>query len=229
MKSFATGLLAVLVSLVPAQAATVHVIHGISGGTLGLPATLPVDVWANGAPLIPGFEFGDVVGPVDLPAGTYELRVYLAGSDPDVDTPVLSLDATLAADSDVDIVAHFTEDGGIALTPFANNNTPKVSPVSPRIQRRDTRLTVRHAAALPRVVINRLLPVDPTFANGGEISYDLDPGTYRFWLSRAGGPFALSFDPIEVALGADLHYFVYAVGSPADESFQLLLRTSPLN
>jgi hypothetical protein len=229
MKTFATGLLATFVSLVPAHAATVHVIHGISGGTLGLPATLPVDVWANGAPLIPGFEFGEVVGPVDLPAGTYELRVFLAGSDPDVDTPVLSLDATLADDSDVDIVAHFTENGGIALTPFANNNTPKVDPISPRIERRDTRLTVRHAAALPRVVINRLLPIDPTFANGGEISYDLDPGMYRFWLSRAGGAFALSFDPIEVALDADLHYFVYAVGSRADDSFQLLVRTSPFN
>lgn len=229
MKALGLGLLALTLALAPSNAATVHVIHGISGGALGLDPALPVDVWANGAPLLTNFQFGQVVGPVDLPAGSYALRVYLAGSDPDVDAAVLSLDATLADTSDVDIVAHFTDDGGIALSAFANNSTAQVDPISPRISARETRLTVRHAADFPRVVINRLLPVDPTFVNGGELSYDLDPGSYRFWLSAAGGRYVLSFDPVEVSLGADTHYFVYAIGSPDDGSFQLLIRTSPFN
>jgi hypothetical protein len=227
MKRIAAALALSLLSLAPAHAATVHVIHGISGGPLGLASELPVDVWANGEPLLVGFEFGDVVGPVDLPAGTYELRVYLAGSDPEVDAPVLALDATLADDSDVDVVAHFTAEGGIALTAFANNATDKVEPRSPRVSRRDTRLTVRHAADFPRVAINRLLPIDPTFVNGGELSYDLDPGHFSFWLSRAGSGRPLSAAPIEVDLAADQHYFVYAIGSPRDGSFQLLIRASP--
>jgi hypothetical protein len=39
----------------------------------------------------------------------------------------------------------------------------------------------------------------------------------------------LSFDPIAVDLAADTHYFVYAVGSPRDRSFQLLIGTDTLD
>jgi hypothetical protein len=230
--------LALWVAIVPfvlpaaarAQDANVTVLHGISGGALGLAANLPVDVWANGEPLITDFTFGEVVGPVALPPGTYELRVYLAGSNPDTTAPVLSLDAVIPAGADVHVVAHFTPGPGIALTPFVNNATPQIDDaVSPRISERSVRLTVRHGADFPRVAINRLVDAfEPTLANGDTLSVDLNPGTYRFWLSQAGAPRPVSSQPVAVTLQGGTHYYVYAVGSPLDGSFQLKIVTAPL-
>ena len=213
-----------------AQGASVTIIHGISGGALGLDADLPVDIWVEGAPLLTDFRFTNVAGPVNLPAGTYGIEVFLAGSDPEETDPVLNLDATLGNGDDVTIVAHLTPGPDIALTPFVNNNTEQIDDViSPRISERSVRLTVRHAAEFPRVAINRLVSAfEPTLINGETLSVDLDAGTYRFWLSRAGAVRPLSAQPIEVSLEDDTSYFVYAIGSPADGSFQLLITTSSL-
>lgn len=225
------NVLALLLFVLPlaaqAQNARVTVIHGISGGAIGLAPALPVDIWVNGSPFLTGVEFGDVAGPVELPAGEYEIRVYLAGANPNTTDPVLSLDATLAAGQDVHIVAHLTPGPGIALTPFLNNNEPQITDaVSPRISERSVRLTVRHGADFPRVAINRLVDAfEPTLANGDTLSVDLNPGTYRFWLSQAGAHRPVSGQPVSVNLAADTHYYVYAVGSPLDGSFQLKIVT----
>jgi hypothetical protein len=232
-KLFALSALALLLSLpatAEAQNARVTVIHGISGTALGLAAALPVDVWANGAPLITDFRFREVVGPVELPPATYQLRVYLAGSDPNTTTPVLSLDATLAAGDDVSIIANLKPGPGIALTPFVNNRTPQIDDaVSPRISERSSRLTIRHTADFPRVAFNRLVSAfEPTIANGEALSLDLDPGSYRFWLSVAGADRPTGFQPIAVSLDANTSYYVYAVGSTVDGSFGLVITTDTL-
>jgi hypothetical protein len=59
----------------------VTVRHSINGRSLGLPAALPVNVYINGAPAIPGFEFGDKVE-TSLPAGTYTITVMLTDGTP---------------------------------------------------------------------------------------------------------------------------------------------------
>lgn len=63
---------------VPAMAQTeegqVIVVHGVPD--------LEVDVYVNGDLTLEGFQFGDVAGPLSLPAGTYEVEIYGAGSDP---------------------------------------------------------------------------------------------------------------------------------------------------
>ena len=50
----------------------VSVIHGIPG--------LTVDVFVNGELTLPGFEPGDVAGPLDLPAGDYALAIAPEGA-----------------------------------------------------------------------------------------------------------------------------------------------------
>ncbi|MEM9293752.1 MAG: DUF4397 domain-containing protein [Acidobacteriota bacterium] len=225
-KLLTSSLLALALFFAPAAvfAAEITVIHGISGSAIGLDADLPVDIYANGALLLAGVTFTQSAT-LEVPADTYDISVFLAGSDPNTDAPVLTLSATLAENDDVDIVAHLTPGPGIALTPFFNNTVPQITgAISPRISERQTRLTVRHGADFPRAAINRLVTAfELSFVNGQEFVLDLDPGDYRFWLSRLGGLRPLSFDPVSVSLAADTHYYAYAVGSWRDGSFQLLL------
>ena len=56
---------------VPAQAdVTAYVIHGIDGDDFNLDPELPVDVFISGLGCaLPGFKFGDRVGPLTVPAG----------------------------------------------------------------------------------------------------------------------------------------------------------------
>lgn len=234
MRKLVLGLIVLAAATVPQAAsadATVRVIHAISGTALGLPATLPVDIWVNGAPFLTEVEFLDYTDPVMLPAGQYDVEIYLAGSDPMVDSPVLAQTFDLTDGLDAHLVAHFTPGPGIALSAFVNNAAPVVTdPLSHRVAARDLRVTVRHAADFPRAQLNRLLPgADPTLANGEGLTVDANAGTYRFWLGYAGAQRPLSVEPTATFdLAAGAHYYVYAVGSPADGSFQLLVIGDPL-
>lgn len=234
MRRFFLGLVLFALVAAPQAAeaqATARVIHAISGEALGLDPELPVDIRVNGSLFLTDVRFLDFTDPVELPAGDYDITIYLAGSDPFATPPVLRLETALQNGDDVHLIAHFTPGPGIALSAFANNDAPAIAePLSTRISTRDLRLTVRHAADFGRVAINRLVPfLEPTLANGEGLSLELDAARYRFWLSKAGDPRPLGFEPTAIVdLEAGLHYFVYAVGSPADGSFQLLVIADPL-
>jgi hypothetical protein len=208
--------------------ANVTAIHGISGTALGLPATLPVDVYVDGGLAIPNFTFRQIVGPIALPAGDYTLDVYLAGQGPGSGSPVLTLDAALADGDDVHVVAHFTESGGIALSAFANNAAPQLGPSTGAVQRKFDRLTIRHAAAAPRVKLARLFgSVDPTLANGEGLSVDLNPGQYSFFLAPADSATPILPGAVKLRLYRNRSNYVYAVGSPSDGSFGFLRFGAP--
>jgi hypothetical protein len=69
----AVGAIAAVSLLAPASAATagnaaLSVLHGI-------PDT-PVDVYVNGELTLDDFQPGDLAGPLDLPAGDYEVEVW---------------------------------------------------------------------------------------------------------------------------------------------------------
>ena len=235
MRKFFLGLLMIAVVAAPQLAAadaTVRVVHAISGAALSLDPALPVDIWVNGDPFLTDFRFLEFTEAVMLPAGTYDIEIFLAGSDPMSTDPVLTMSANLNDGDNVHLVAHFTPGPGIALSAFSNNDIPLVKePFSTRIAERDLRVTVRHAADFGPAKINKLVDaIDPTLANGEGFSFDADAARYRFWLSRAGGLRPLSFEPTAVVdLEAGLHYYVYAVGSPADGSFQLLVIADQLD
>jgi hypothetical protein len=229
MKKFILGLVMTAAIAAPQVAtadATVRVIHAISGSALALDPDLPVDVWVNGSPFLTDFKFLEFTDAVMLPAGIYDIEIYLAGSDPAMADPVLTLSAVLNDGDNVHLIAHFTPGPGIALSAFANNAKPLVTePLSTRITPRDLRVTVRHAADFGCAVVNKLVPfLEPNLSNGEGLSIDVDAARYRFWLSKCGGLRPLSFEPTAIVdLEAGLHYFVYAVGSRSDDSFQLLV------
>ena len=119
-----------------ADTATVSILHAV-------PAT-PVDVYANGEKLIPDFQPGTLTDPLELPAGSYDLAIYPAGSDPASTQPAAKADdVTVPAGANATVVAHLTEGGTPVLTPFVNDVSA--------IPAGQARVTVRHTAAAPAV------------------------------------------------------------------------------
>src|SRR3954463_15926291 len=99
----------------PAYAAgpsKVSIVHGIPGQ--------PVDVYVNGKKTLDNFQPATVAGPLDLPAGKYDIVVVKPG-DP-VTSPIIKVDqAAVPADANISLVAHLTADGKPTLTPFVND------------------------------------------------------------------------------------------------------------
>jgi len=81
-----------------------RVSHRINGRALGLDKELPVDIWVNGEPFLTSVPFGTSAR-FEVPAGQYNIKIYLAGSNPaDVD-PIMSLSAFLEGGLKVDLTA----------------------------------------------------------------------------------------------------------------------------
>src|SRR4051812_9204188 len=96
-----------------ADTASVSVVHGI-------PDT-PVNVFVNGKSTLPNFEPGTVAGPLELPAGDYDVTVFPATDTDGTGDPILEATASVTAGQNVTLVAHLTADGKPAITPFAND------------------------------------------------------------------------------------------------------------
>ncbi|MFC7574546.1 DUF4397 domain-containing protein [Klenkia terrae] len=92
---------------------------------------VPVDVYANGEELIPDFQPGTLTDPLELPAGTYDLAIYPAGSDPATTQPAASADdVAVPAGANATIAAHLTEAGTPVLTP-TSTTSPRSRPGRP--------------------------------------------------------------------------------------------------
>ena len=130
--------------------ATVYVIHGINGVDLGQPMALPVDVSANGAcvPALEGLTFEQVAGPLSLPAGTYDVAIYLHDAAMPCNPANLAIGPaalTLDGGQNYTIIAHLTETG----TPTASLFTNDLS----QMKFDQTRVVAHHTAEAPPVDI----------------------------------------------------------------------------
>ena len=210
----AVGAVAAVSLLAPASAATagnaaLSVLHGI-------PDT-PVDVYVNGELTLDDFQPGDLAGPLDLPAGDYEVALT-APDATDAGDPVLGpVTLTLEADTNYTAVAHLDEAGAPTVTPYVNDTSPT--------EAGEGRLTVRHDAAAPAVdVLAGGTPVIEGLANPDEASLDLPAGTVEASVAAAGttdpviGP-----APVEVQEG--VLTIVYAWGSLEDDNLDLAVQT----
>ncbi|WP_127474436.1 DUF4397 domain-containing protein [Microbacterium sulfonylureivorans] len=210
----AVGTIAALGLLTPASAATagnavLSVLHGI-------PDT-PVDVYVNGELTLDDFQPGDLAGPLDLPAGDYEVALTAPDATDD-SAPVLGpVTLTLEADTNYTAVAHLDESGGPTVTPYVNDTSSTAAG--------EGRLTVRHDAAAPAVdVLAGGMPVIEGLANPDESSLDLPAGTIEASVAAAGttdpviGP-----APVEVQEG--VLTIVYAWGSLEDENLDIAVQT----
>lgn len=189
--------------------ATVSVLHAVPG--------VPVDVYANGEELIPDFQPGTLTDPLQLPAGSYDLAIYPAGSDPASTTPAASADdVTVPAGANATIVAHLTEAGTPVLTPYVNDTSA--------VPAGQARLTVRHTAAAPAVDVRAGgTVVVPGLTNPGEASLVTAAGTVSADVVLAGTT-TVAIGPADVTLAEGTSTIVYAWGS-GTAGYQLAVQT----
>jgi hypothetical protein len=202
----------VLLAAPPAQAAdtaTVSVLHAVPGVT--------VDVYANGQELIPDFAPGTLTDEMSLPAGSYDLAIYPAGSDPATTQPAAKADdVTVPAGANATVVAHLTAEGTPVLTPFVND----VSAV-PAGQ---ARVTVRHTAAAPAVDVRAGgAVVAPGLTNPNEVTLTVPAGTVSADVVLAGTS-TVAIGPADLTLAEGTVTAVYAWSS-ADAGYQLAVQT----
>jgi hypothetical protein len=202
----------VLLAAPPASAAdtaTISVLHAVPG--------VPVDVYANGQELIPDFQPGTLTDEMSLPAGSYDLAIFPAGSDPASTAPAAKADdVTVPAGANATVVAHLNGDGTPVITPFVND----VSAV-PAGQ---ARVTVRHTAAAPAVDVRAGgAVVVPGLTNPKEATLTVPAGTISADVTLAGTS-TVAIGPADLTLGEGTVTAVYAWGS-ADAGYQLAVQT----
>src|SRR5215207_2618267 len=120
-----------------AENASVTVVHGI-------PDT-PVNVFVNGELTLRDFKPETVAGPLSLPAGSYEVKIFAAANTAGTGDPVISATAEVPAGANVTLAAHLNASGAPAITPFVNDVS--------QLAAGQARLIVRHTAAAPAVDI----------------------------------------------------------------------------
>jgi hypothetical protein len=194
------GLIAFASGAEAQEGGSLFVIHGIPD----LPAE--VDVYANGSYLA-SFDFGESLGPLNLPAADYYIEVKL------LDLPVLTATATVEAGGNYTAVAHLKEMGGYQLSLYENDDAS--------LRETRTRLTVRHNAEAPTVDlrVNRSKNLNERFAVSG-----LSNGDQTGPIDIVWGPYTadlyvgdtMVFSSGQVELMEGNAYIVYAIGSFPD-------------
>lgn len=200
--------LATLGLATPAQAAAgdtsdVYVVHGVPG--------LTVDVYVDGDLLLEGFEPSDIAGPVELPAGDYQIQVVAAGETDLTAAAIDEVETVPEAGLSISLVAHLDADGTPIISAFVNDASQTAAG--------EGRLSVRHTAAAPAVdvFLNDELSDFQGVENPQGADVDVPADTYSAFVAAAGTD-APAIGPADVTISEGVNTIVYAVGSLADET-----------
>lgn len=219
-------LLAVASQAVPSQA-FVYAVHGIPGQN-----GLPVDVKVNDICALQGFTFGNVAGPLALPAGSYKVTISPANStNPCGEHPLLEGTFDLDSGNTYALVAHLAP-GAMPM----DQPSAKLSAFTLDLRRPGaglSRLIVHHTAAAPQVDVNVFrgdgsmgVPsaVIREFANGDQETAEFRPGNWRVVLSYLNSPV---FGPTQIQLKPRTALVVFAAGVFPD-TFTYITREIPI-
>lgn len=210
----AVGMITALGLAMPATAATdeaaqLSVLHGI-------PDT-PVDVYVDGDLTLDDFAPGDLAGPLELPAGDYEVALTAPDAADDSEPILGPATVTLESGADYTAVAHLTEAGEPGLDVFTND----VSATAPG----EGRLTVRHTAAAPAVdILAGGSPVIEGLTNPNEEKLDLAAGTVSAAVALAGTTDPV-IGPTDVEVQEGVNTILYAWGSAEDGNLAIAAQT----
>ncbi|MET0860190.1 MAG: DUF4397 domain-containing protein [Microbacterium sp.] len=193
---------------ISATSADLSVLHAI-------PDT-PVDVYVNGALTLDDFQPGALAGPLDLPAGSYDIAIT-APDAADASAPILEASVDLAANTSYTAVAHLSASGEPTVTAFVNDTaTTKAG---------EGRLTVRHVAAAPAVdILAGGSPVIENLTNPNESTLNLPVGTVSAAVALTGTTDPV-IGPADVTIADGLLTIVYAWGSAEDGNLALAVQT----
>ena len=195
-------------------------VHGIDGRDLGLDQSLPVDVAIDGACALTDFQFGQTVGPVALPRGTYSIAISLSDGDCG-GAVVIESDVKFRAGQFKSVVAHLDLDGAPTASVFKINND----------ELRDGfgRVYVAHTANAPRVDITAKPRgsegVVFTVKNGQAGTADVASGRWTSRIYPALAPTQVA-GPVRFRARSNEILAIYAVGTFPD-TFNILSQRIP--
>jgi hypothetical protein len=195
----------------PAQAisattADLYVFHGIPD--------LPVDVYVDGALTLDDFQPGTFAGPLDLPAGDYEVALTAADAA-DASAPVLGpITLTLEAGKSYTAAAFLDADGNPTAKLFTNDVATTNAG--------EGRLTVRHTAAAPAVdILANGAVAFSNVVNGAEGTANLPVGTVSASVVPTGATEPVVLGPADVPIQDGVLTIAYAWGSLEDDTLAL--------
>ena len=187
----------------------VFVLHGLPG--------LVADVQIDGRTTTTSVKAGAIVGPIAVAAGPHEISLVAAGQTP------LHGTISMSPRGSVDVVAHLPADpGGAAiLTAFPNDLGP--------VGRGKLRLTVAHTAQVPPADIR----VDGAVllrnvANSEVLTLEVPGRSYSVDIVPTSTSGPAVFGPIPLAVRAGTLTRVYAFGSPAEGTMNVLVHRLPV-
>lgn len=206
------GLGAGILTMGPASAADqaqLSVLHGV-------PDTV-VDVYVNGELTLDDFTPGTLAGPLELPAGSYDLAIT-APDAADASAPIIGpVTAQLEAGGNYTAAAHLDAAGAPTATLYANDMS--------QVAAGKSHLTVRHVAAAPAVdVLAGGQPVIQGLTNPNEETLPVDAGTVSAAVAAAGTTDPV-IGPADLTLAEGTHNIVYAWGSLEAGNLQLAVQT----
>lgn len=212
MRKLRLALLVMAMALVPATAALAQASEGEVIVVHGVP-DLDVDIYVNGELTFENSSFGDVFGPLALPAGSYDIQIYATGADPDAGDPALSGSTDLPAGAVATIAAYLQEGGSPTLGVFVENNSTTDAG--------NARITARHLADFGAVdVLANDAAVWEGVTNGAGADTEVPADTYNIKITAAGDAATVAFDA-DLALAEGTNTIAYAIGSVADGNFQV--------
>jgi hypothetical protein len=191
-----------------AGTATVSVLHAVPGVT--------VDVYANGQKLIPNFAPGTLTDPMQVPAGSYDIAIYPAGSNPSGTQPAAEAKGVaVPAGANATLVANLDANGKPTLNAFVNDVS--------KVPAGKARVTVRHVAAAPAVDVRANgTPVITGLSNPQQKSLETAPGTITADVVVAGTS-TVAIGPASLQLAEGSNTVVYAWGSK-DAGYKLAVQ-----
>ncbi len=226
----ALALMALALSPAPAAAQTsnaeVFIVHGIPGQDVGLDAALPVDISVNGACALTNLRFGQIVGPIHVPAATLAIAIHPASaSSPCGLAPVVGpANVPFLSGEKATVIAHLTGSGAPTASKFVNNLS--------KTSANRARLTLHHVANAPAVdaYLSRefgnplaTLGLVSGLVNGEQATLPVGAGAWQVALTAAGST-AAAFGPGVVRLSADKAYFLYVVGSLTNRTLTVIAK-----
>ena len=216
MRKMTLLLAAMALAIVPASAAMAQASDGQVTVVHGIP-DLPVDVYVNGDLTLEDFQYGDVAGPLTLPAGTYDLEIYPADADPAAGDPALAGSTDLPGGAYATIAAYLQEGGAPTLGVFVENNSD--------VAAGNARITARHLADFGAVdILANDGAVWEGVTNGVGADTEVPADTYNIKITAAGDPATVALDA-DLPLGEGTNTIAYAVGSVADGNFVVVTQT----
>jgi Domain of unknown function (DUF4397) len=214
----ALSLAATLAFAAPAQAGNWHhdhdpallsVLHGVPG--------LTVDVWVNGNLTLDDFTPGSLAGPLELPAGDYQIAITAADATSAANPVIGPVNVDLDEGGNYTAVAHLDAAGTPTASLFTNDTK------APRNDEKG-KLTVRHVAAAPAVdVLAAGSPVIEGLSNPEEATLKLKAGTISASVAAAGTTTPV-IGPADITVEAGKNTIVYAWGSLADNNLNVAVQ-----